>query len=109
MRKTLTGKTILVLGLFISAAGGLAACGTQAPTASIPTPDLNPIRTEVAATVLAQMPTLFALTPSATPLPPPATAVVVATTPAASPTAAATNTQAASTTAKNDHASWVSQ
>ncbi len=110
MRKTITGKTILVLGLFILAAVSLAACGTQAPSQSIPTPDLNPIRTEVAATVLAQAPTLFALTPSATPLPPTATVAAVATTPAAaSPTAAATNTQAAGTTGKNDHATWISQ
>ncbi len=113
MRKTITGKTILVLGLFILTAGSLAACGAQAATQSIPTPDLNPVRTEVAATVLAQVPTLLALTPSATPLlPPTETAVVVATTPAPaapSPTAAATNTQAASTTGKNDHATWVSQ
>jgi hypothetical protein len=93
MRKKTTGKTILVLGLFILAAVSLAACGAQDATQSIPTPDLNPIRTEVAATVLAQVPTLLALTTPAAP----------------SPTAAATGTQAAGTTGKNDHATWVSQ
>ena len=47
---------------------GLAACSSPTPTSS-PTLDLNPFRTEVAATVLAQVTLDLALTPSAIPLP----------------------------------------
>ncbi len=43
----------------------LAACGSPAPT-SAPTVDLNPLRTEVASTVVVQVLQNLALTPSAT-------------------------------------------
>ena len=45
----------------------LAACSPTVPTIT-PTLDLNPFRTEVAATVLAQVTRALALTPSVTPL-----------------------------------------
>jgi len=60
-------KTLCVMGVFVSMLW-LAACGSPAPT-STPTLDMNPFRTEVAATVLAQVTQSLALTPSATPLP----------------------------------------
>ena len=46
----------------------LSACSPATPT-SAPTQDLNAFRTEVAATVLAQVIQDLALTPSATPVP----------------------------------------
>ena len=57
---------------------GLAACSSPTPT-STPTLDLNPFRTEVAATVLAQVTRDLALTPSAC-LPPTSTASFTPTT-----------------------------
>jgi hypothetical protein len=59
MKKTLRGIG-MVLSLF-----WLAACSPAVPT-SAPTVDLNPVRTQVAATVLAQVTQNLALTPSAT-------------------------------------------
>jgi hypothetical protein len=62
-----TRKTIPVIAVFLSLLL-LSACGNPAPT-NTPTLDLNPFRTEVAATVLAQVSQALALTPSATPIP----------------------------------------
>jgi hypothetical protein len=62
-----TKKILGVIGVLLSLLW-LAACGSPAPT-STPTIDLNPFRTEVAATVLAQVTQAFAQTPSATPAP----------------------------------------
>ncbi len=83
----------------------LTACGAATPTAA-PTQDLNPIRTEVAATVLAQVPQLCAMTPTVTP--------TVTSTPTA--TASLTPTQTptggdltGTVTAGPDKAKWVSQ
>jgi hypothetical protein len=103
MLKT-TGKTILLLSLFL-----LAACSGQKEIATaIPTPDLNPIRTEVAATVLAQVPQLCALTPSATQelLPTATLAPATATLP---PTATNAQISASGTPDTKDLALWVSQ
>ncbi len=103
-------KTLCVIVLFLSLL--LAACGSPAQT-STPTPDLNPLRTEVAATVLAQVTISLLQTPSATPIP----------SPTALPSFTATSTQAASVTPgvtgtpptgtptleTKDLAQWVSQ
>jgi hypothetical protein len=65
---------------------GLAACSSPTLTLTS-TPDLNPFRTEVAATVFAQVTQDLALTPSATPIP----SDTATTTP--TPTALSTLTQ----------------
>ncbi len=83
----------------------LAACSPAAPTPA-PTPDLNALRTEVAATVLAQVPLICALTPTAT-LPPTVTPTQTPT----ENTPTVTLTVAAGTPGANtfDRARWVSQ
>ncbi len=66
---TRTKNTIAMIGIWL----GLlltSACNASTPT-STPTADLNPLRTEVASTVLAQVTRDLALTPSATPIPSP--------------------------------------
>lgn len=74
----IVGRLALLAGLL-----SLAACSAPTPTLA-PTPDLNALRTEVAATVLAHVPELCALTPTITPT---ATATLTATpTPTATPT-----------------------
>ena len=78
-------KTVVVIAAFLSLLW-LSACGSSTPTAT-PTLDLNPFRTEVAATVFAQVTRDLALTPSPTPIP--------SATPTSPPTA--TPTQAAPT------------
>lgn len=85
----------------------LTACSAPTPTAA-PTQDINPIRTEVAATVLAQVPQLCALTPTVTPTP--------TTTPTVTPTLTATVTPTGlvsgtpgTVVAGPDKAKWVSQ
>lgn len=86
----------------------LAACSPAAPT-SAPTIDLNPLRTEVAATVLVQVTRDLALTPSITPIPSfTATSLPTSTSgPTPSPTATlASETPNAETENK---AQWVSQ
>ena len=99
----------MMLGLL-----GLAACSSPTPT-STPNLDLNPFRTEVAATVFAQVTHDLALTPSITPI----------TTDTATPTLTTTPLQVASvspgtvitltgqtlvpTIALPDRAQWVSQ
>ncbi len=80
------GKTLLLLGALLF----LAACSAQAP-AALPTPDLNAVRTEAAATVLAQVPQICALTPSATTLPTDTPVPTATNTAAPTLTAAATN------------------
>jgi hypothetical protein len=94
-----TGKTLLLLCLFF-----ITGCNSQTPPA-IPTPDLNPIRTEVAATVLAQVPQICALTPDATQVIPPTATV----TPAPTLAPSATSTQTTGTPDANDLAMWVAQ
>jgi hypothetical protein len=91
---------------------GLAACSPTAPT-STPTLDLNPLRTEVASTVLAQVTRDLALTPSATPLPSPTATSLPTSTPGltASPSPSTEVTLSSGTpaaaTANLDQ--WVSQ
>ena len=89
----------------------LAACSPSVPT-STPTLDLNPFRTQVAATVLAQVTRDLAMTPSATPLPSPTATNMPTSTPAltASPTPSAAVTLSSGTPkAGTDQAQWVSQ
>jgi len=100
-------KTLIVIGLLMTLLW-LAACGPTAPT-STPTPDLNPFRTEVAATVLAQVTQALALTPSATPtLAPTATQEP---TEAPDPTASLTvdPTSGTPSSGTENRAAWVSQ
>jgi len=98
------------LGLFL-----LAACSPAAP-ASAPTLDLDPLRTEVAATVLAQVSHTLSSQPSLTPTPYPTATFApfptftsevspVPTLPVL-PTAGAPGTPGS---AANDRAQWVSQ
>ena len=104
--KSTAVRTLLLLGLVF-----LAACSSATPTAA-PTQDLTAFRTEVAATVLAQVPTFIALTPSAT-LPPTATASPTpSATVAPSLTITATTVTpvgSTATLASADHAKFVSQ
>ncbi len=114
-----TQKTHGIIGVVLSLFW-LAACGSPTPT-STPTLDLNPLRTEVAATVLAQVAQALALTPSATPLPsltptarPTSTPIAAASaTPSPSPIASqiATATLSSGTPSggTENRAQWVSQ
>jgi hypothetical protein len=108
-----------ILGVILSTLW-LAACGSLAPT-STPTADLSPLRTEVAATVYAQVTFSLGLTPSAT-RPPPATATTrptetpteaIPTLPASTPTGTASVTAALAISipeaATDNRAQWVSQ
>jgi len=103
---------------------GLAACSSATPT-SMPTQDMNPFRTEVAATVFAQVTYDLALTPSITPIPSSTATITHTTTPilptSASPGLTTTLSVAtlapatlapatlAPTIALPDRAQWVSQ
>ena len=104
--RTLSGIGVLLSLLW------LAACSPTLPT-STPTLDLNPLRTEVAATVLAQVTRELALTPSATPLPSPTATSLPTSTPSqtASPASSATVSLSSGTpkAGTTDHAQWVSQ
>lgn len=62
-------KTIAMIGISLGLLL-LSACSAATPT-STPTLDLNPFRTEVASTVLAQVTQVLAQTPSVTPIPSP--------------------------------------
>jgi hypothetical protein len=101
------------IGVFISLFW-LAACSSPPPTIP-PTADLNPIRTEAAATVLAQVTQELALTPSATLIPSPTATKAPTATPTIKPSPVVTVTATLSTgtpataTAALDKAQWVSQ
>lgn len=108
-------KTIAVIGICLGFFL-LSACAPSAP-ASTPTPDQNPFRTEIAATVLAQVTRDLSLTPSATPVPsltatqaPTETAVSTqAQTDTVTPGPEATLFSGTPGTATDDLAEWVSQ
>lgn len=114
-----TKKSIAMIGIWL----GLlltSACNASTPT-STPTVDLNPLRTEVASTVLAEVTRDLALTPSATPIPSPTvtpvpslTATLAPSSTPAQPDTTATGPEATSTsetpgTPTADLAEWVSQ
>jgi hypothetical protein len=91
----------------------VAACSSATPT-SPPTPDLNPIRTDVAATVWAQVTQAVQLTPSVTPMPSPTVTALPTSTRAASPSPSLTVTLSLGTpgtppSAGTNQAQWVSQ
>lgn len=111
-----TGKTIAMIGALLSLLG-LAACSAATPTIS-PTIDTNPLRTEVAATVFAQVTQDLALTPSATPPPTPTATLPPTSTPTQEePTEPSTEAVAGTATlsfstpeaVSEDKAEWVSQ
>jgi hypothetical protein len=89
-----------------------SACSPAAPT-STPTLDLNPLRTQVAGTVFAQVTRDLALTPSATPLPS-LTATSLPTlapsqTASPEPSAVVTLSSGTPNAATDNHDQWVSQ
>jgi len=92
----------------------LAACGTTTPT-SAPTIDLDPFRTEVAATVLAQVKLTQARLPTLTSTPSPTASVTptesptLQASPSPSPVVTGTLTSATSQPGVNNRAQWVSQ
>lgn len=95
---------------YILAALLLASCSAAPTVTPAPTTDLSALRTEVAATVLAQVPQICALTPSATALP----TFTATTAPSATPTIEPSPTSgtpgtATATAATNDLAKYVSQ
>lgn len=104
-------KTITVMVVFISLFL-LSACGTSEPT-STPTPDLNPLYTEVAATVWAQVTQTLAAAPTATPVPSPTATIAPISPPtqetSIAPTPQATLTSMAPLTGTINLAQWVSQ
>jgi hypothetical protein len=106
-----TKKKIAMIGIWLGLLL-LSACNTSTPT-STPTIDLNPFRTEVASTVLAQVTQAVALTPSTTPVPSPTATLAPSSTPA-QPTTTSNGTQATLAsetpgTPTADLAEWVSQ
>jgi hypothetical protein len=114
-----TKKAIAMIGIWLGLLL-LSACKASTPT-STPTIDLNPFRTEVASTVLAQVTQTLALMPSATPIPSPTvtpvpslTATLAASSTPAQPTTTSAGPQATSAsetpgTPTDDLAEWVSQ
>ena len=90
----------------------VAGCSSPAQTSS-PIPDLNSFRTEVAATVLAQVTRDLLSTPSVTPLPSPTATIPPTSTPTriVSPSPGATSTQSTGTPQAGtvNQAQWVSQ
>jgi hypothetical protein len=105
-QKTLTGIG-LSIGLLI-----LSSCAFS-PLTSTNTPDLNPFRTEVAATVLAQITQTICYAPSSTPAPSFTPTIPTSTTPtltaSASATLLSTSSTGIPTAATTDRAEWVSQ
>ena len=104
-------KALIRTGVLLSLLW-VTACSSQAPTTT-PTPDLNPLRTEVAATVWAEVTQAILLTPSITPLPSPTATNLPTITPArsATPTASATAALITGTPGAGtvNQARWVSQ
>ena len=105
-KRTLGGIGVLLSLLW------LAACSPPVPT-SMPTLDQNPLRTEVAATVLAQVTRALALTPSVTPLSTPTATNLPTSTPSPtagpSPSATVALSSGTPTAGTENQAQWVSQ
>jgi hypothetical protein len=91
----------------------MAACSSATPTSTpIPTTDLNPFRTEVAATVFAQVTFALAQTPSATPMPSLTATLLPTAEPTQTPTATPSLTATLTTGTPEEgsyQAEWVSQ
>ena len=108
---TLSIKALRFFGSMICFLG-LVACGSPTPSVT-PTQDLDPFRTEVAATVLAQVTQAAALAPTATDVPAPTATKQPSATPtrATTPTLAVTATLPVGTlgSGTGDVAQWVSQ
>lgn len=117
-------KQRIILILLLGAAILLAGCAAPSAVTPAPTQDLAPLRTEVAATVLAQVPQICALTPTATALIPPTntppptlaqtatsavTATLAVTLPAAGTPAATLEGGVTATPSGTDLAKWISQ
>ena len=104
-------RTLSVIGMLLGMLG-LAACASPVTT-STPTLDLNPIRTEVAATVLAQVARTQITFPSVTPIP----SLTATLPPTSTPTQAASQSPSATPTLSTgtptavtvNLAEWVSQ
>ncbi len=122
-----TQKTHGIIGAILSLFW-LAACSSPTAT-STPTLDMNPLRTEVAATVLAQVTQALAQTPTITPLPSPTATLRPTSTPLAAasvtpapsngtatpssatpaPSSATAAASGATPTAGDNRAQWISQ
>jgi hypothetical protein len=104
-------RKLSVIGVLLSLLWS-AACSPAVPT-STPTLDLNPIRTEVAATVLAQVTQVLALTPTITPLPSPTATDLPTATPSrtasAAPSATAVLSSLTPSVGTENKAQWISQ
>jgi hypothetical protein len=104
-------KALSIIGLMICSLWWVA-CGSPTPSAT-PTIDLDPFRTEVAATVLAQVTQAAALAPSATSIPSPTATEQPSATPTAAITATlsltATQTTGTPGSGTADLVEWVSQ
>jgi hypothetical protein len=104
-------RTLRVIGVLLSLLW-LAACSPTVPT-STPTLDLNPIRTEVAATVMAQVTRALVLTPSATPLSSPTATNLPTSTPSLTvspaPSAVVTLSSGTPKAGTVNQAQWVAQ
>jgi hypothetical protein len=104
-------RTLSVIGVLLSLLWSVA-CSPTVPT-STPTLDLNPIYTEVAATVLAQVTQVLALTPTVTPLPSPTATNLPTSTPgmtaSPSPSATASLSSVTPNAGTENKAQWVSQ
>ncbi len=107
----LTIKTVGVVGILIGLLC-LSACGASTPT-STPTTDLNPVRTEVASTVFAQVTQDLARTPSATLIPSQAAKATKSPLPpltaSSTPSLEATIITGTPGVGAEDRAEWVSQ
>jgi hypothetical protein len=113
-RKSLMAHTLKTFGIIgaVLSLVFLTACGAETPT-STPTLDLNPFRTEVAATVLAQVSQTLSALPTSTPTSTSTPTITLTLTPTvlSSPTPSPTGTLtiAIPATPLPDRAQWVSQ
>jgi hypothetical protein len=105
-----TKKTIAMIGIWLGLIL-LSACRSSTPT-STPTLDLDPFRTEVASTVMAQVTQALAQTPSVTPISNPTATLTPSSTATLEPSATPAQATSASGTpgeTTTDQAEWVSQ
>lgn len=100
-------RKLSVIGLLLCLLW-LPACSPTVPT-SIPTFDLNPFRTEVAATVLVQVTRELALTPSITPLSSPTATKQSTITPGLTASPTVTLSSGTPNAGTENKAQWVSQ